>query len=137
MAAGELLELVKRRIRRSLLHEPWWAEFWCALAAILWGLYVVLTPFDLAQAGLWNPITSIAGDPVWASIAVGCGVVQLSATLVNIRMARWAASLAMMSFWLLVVNSMWLSGYHGPGIMVYAAWVGPPAGSVLRLLRPV
>jgi hypothetical protein len=123
------------RIHVSLGHEPWWAEVYSGIATNLWGISVASNRIDLTQIDAWQPLISIAGDSVWGAVAIFCGTVQLLAALLNYRLMRWIACLLCVGFWTLLTNAVWSSGYRGPGLAVYAAWILPSAGSILRLLR--
>jgi hypothetical protein len=133
--ANELPKGVWKRVLISLGHEPWWAEVYSSIATILWGITVWTNLIDLTKSVAWQPLTSIAGDSVWGMVAISCGMTQLVAVLINFRLIRWVACLFCVGFWSLLTNTVWASGYQGPGLAVYAAWILPSAGSILRLLR--
>jgi hypothetical protein len=120
--ANELPKGVWKRVLISLGHEPWWAEVYSSIATILWGITVWTNLIDLTKS-------------VWGMVAISCGMTQLVAVLINFRLIRWVACLFCVGFWSLLTNTVWASGYQGPGLAVYAAWILPSAGSILRLLR--
>lgn len=136
MLATDLPKNVRQRVLVSLGHEPWWAEVYSSIATILWGITVWSNMIDLTKNDAWRPLTSIAGDSVWGAVALSCGAAQLVSVLINFRLMRWFACLICVSFWSLLTSAVWESGYQGPGLAVYAAWILPSAGSILRLLRP-
>lgn len=124
------------RSATAIFHrEPWWAEFWSALTAVLWSL---LSFASMGALGYWpsmRVLTELGGDRFWHVTGVAMGTMQLLFLLWDQRWLRWGAAVGLCWFWGVLTLGVWVATPWAPAVAVYASWCGINLFSILRLLR--
>ncbi len=133
MKVSEPLRSLLRSVRQIFRHEPWWAEFWSACTAMLWGglsLHSPVVPWPSMQV-----LLRLGDDRFWSLIGFGLGAMQLAFLLADHRWLRWAGAVALCWFWAVLTLGVWVAMPGAPGTAIYAGWCGINVFSILRLLR--
>ena len=116
-------------------REPWWAEFWSAITAVVWAGLSYASVEDLRDWPSMRVLAELGDDRFWHLIGFGLGASQLVFLLCNQRWFRWGAAIALGWFWAVLTLGVWAAVPWAPGVAVYAGWCGINVFSVLRLMR--
>ena len=113
-------------------REHWWAEFWCALVAMAWGLLnMALTPekrFDTAFQFLAGLAPAIA----WEQIAILTGLCQMIALIVDQNGLRTITAMAQGFLFAVIAISACYGGGFFPNMPLYFGYVGMNAFAIAR-----
>lgn len=80
-------------------REPWWAEFWSALACLSWGAYSMYLPTRMEMRYQLDVLTQLASGTFWEVTAMCLGTTQFIALIWNERLVRWAVALVASWWW--------------------------------------
>ena len=130
------IDTISRRIARLFQREPWWAEFWSGVTAVLWA---GLSWGSVERLGQWpsmRVLIELAADRSWHIAGLVLGGTQLICLLLDRRWPRWIAAFAMCWFWSVLAVGVWAALPWAPGVAVYAGWCGINMLCIVRLLRP-
>lgn len=116
-------------------REPWWAEFWSALTAVLWSSLSFASMGALRYWPSMRVLTELGGDRFWHVAGVTMGAMQLLFLLWDQRWLRWGAAVGLCWFWGVLTLGVWVATPWAPAVAVYAGWCGINLFSILRLLR--
>ena len=124
-------------VRRVLDREPWWAEFWSAITALLWA---ILTYSSLDRLHDWpsmRVVSELGPDRFWHLLGLGLGLCQIVALVADGRWMRWGVAIAQGWFWGVLTLGVWVATPWSPAVAVYAGWCAINVFSTMRLLRPL
>ena len=121
---------------RVFHREPWWAEFWSAMTALLWAGMTYASLEKLRDWPSMQLLVMIGDDRFWHLLGFGLGLSQIVFLTLDQRWLRWATALAQGWFWGLLTLGVWIATPWSPSVAVYAGWCGLNVYSVLRLMRP-
>lgn len=130
--------MLRRAVRATVVvfrREPWWAEFWSAVTAMVWAGASFTSQEPLAVWPSMQVLLRIGGDQFWHVLGLGLGLGQLSCLIADRRWLRWGMALAMCWFWAVLTLGIWAAVPGAPGVVVYAGWCGINVFSILRMLR--
>lgn len=116
-------------------REPWWAEFWSAMTAVMWSLLSSVSMGALRYWPSMRVLTELGGDRFWHVAGVAMGAMQFLFLLYDQRWLRWGAAIGMCWFWGVLTLGVWVATPWAPAVAVYAGWCGINLFSILRLLR--
>ncbi len=116
-------------------REPWWAEFWAALAAVLWGGYSIYVPSAMEDRPQLGTLTQIASGHVWEISAVILGVSQIIALVWNERLVRWGIAIVACWWWSMHFYALLASDAHARAVVFYLVFAMLNLLSVFRLLK--
>ena len=116
-------------------REPWWAEFWSAITAVIWAGLSYVSVEGFRDWPSMRVLAELGDDRVWHVIGFSLGALQFLFLLFNHRWLRWAAAISLGWFWAVLTLGVWVAVPWAPGVAVYAGWCGINVFSVLRLLR--
>ena len=131
------LKALASALAAILRREVWWAEFWSAATALIWGTLSYWSVQELAVWPSMRVLLEIGGDRFWNTVSLGLGAAQVVFLLLNQRVLRWLAALVMCWFWGVMSLGVWYATPWAPAVAVYAGWCGINVFSILRLLRPL
>lgn len=115
--------------------EPWWAEFWSAVTAMMWSAMAISDPRGLDVWPSMQVLLTIADDFFWDTAGLTLGAAQFTALLVDRRWFRWGAAIAMCCLWGMLTTGVAAATPWSPAVAVYAGWCGINLMSIFRLLR--
>ncbi len=118
--------------RRMVDHEPWWAEWWAAVAALAWCAAVVNMGGMGQYPGFAFPL-QVAPEWVWYAVCVFVPLAQLWALRRDERRARFWACFLMAWWWTFVGLAVVTRGVAVPSLTFYLVFAGMNLNSVLRL----
>lgn len=127
--------MVRVLIRRMVDHEPWWAEWWSAVAAIGWCLFVLARTDGLASYEGFRMMLAVAPPWAWYASSLALPAGQLWALRRDGRRARWWLAFAMAWWWTFVGLGVAMHGIVVPSLWFYIVFAGMNLNSVYRL-RP-
>jgi hypothetical protein len=133
--ALRLLDRVIQHLRQRFRREPWWAELWAAVAAILWGLWVLVAGSDLSHADAYRIILGFAGEPVWIATALTLGALHIVTVLSDRIGARRLICGVAAWWWSVLLISMFLVVPRNQGLALYLVMAGINMVSMVRLPR--
>ena len=114
-------------------HEPWWAEWWSAVAALGWVLTLSLfTPGMDSSPTFWL-VADLAPPWFWYGFSGGLALGQMWALRTDHRKLRWWLALAMGWWWMFVGMAVAVAVPLAPSVALYAAMAFINHYSVLRL----
>ena len=116
-------------------REPWWAEFWSAMTAVMWSSLSFASMGALQYWPSMRVLTELGGDRFWHVAGVGMGAMQFLFLLCDQRWLRWGAAIGMCWFWGVLTLGVWVATPWAPAVAIYAGWCGINLFSILRLLR--
>ena len=129
-------QVMRQCLKQVFSREPWWAEFWSAITAVLWA---GLTYASLEKMRDWPSmqlLVEIGDDRFWHMLGFGLGICQIVFLTWDRRWLRWGTALAQGWFWGVLTLGVWVATPWSPAVAVYAGWCGINVYSVLRLMRP-
>ena len=126
---------IRQWMLRLFEREPWWAEFWSALTAVLWAGLTYASLETMREWPSMRLLVQIGDDRFWHLLGFGLGFGQLMFLASNRRWLRWGAALAQGWFWGVLTLGVWVATPWSPAVAVYAGWCGINVFSVLRLLQ--
>ena len=121
-------------IGRMAVHEPWWAEWWAAVAALVWCGAVTVMGGMRQYPGFAFPL-EVAPEWVWYGVCVLVPMAQLWALREDERGVRFWACFFMSWWWSFVGLAVLSKGVAVPSLVFYLIFAGMNLNSVLRL-RP-
>lgn len=119
-------------MRRMTDHEPWWAEWWSALAALVWCAATLLTGGMAHQPGFRWPL-AVAPEWAWYASSVALPLGQLWALRRDEREARWWLCCFMAWWWSFIGLAVASTGIMVPSLGFYLVFAGINVNSVVRL----
>lgn len=129
--------VLRRLWGRSPHQEPWWAEWWAALAAVGWGALALAVSPDLGAVPSFRIVLGIADERFWWASGVALGLAQVFALRHGMARARWWLALVMGWWWMVLTLAVVLGDRPlRPGVALYAAMAAINHYSVLRLRTP-
>lgn len=118
--------------RRMADHEPWWAEWWAAMAALAWLIAVVAMGGMNQYTGFAWPL-QVAPEWVWYAVCGAVPLIQFWALRQDERRARFWACFLMAWWWTFVGLAVAIGGIDVPSLILYPLCAGMNLNSVLRL----
>ena len=118
--------------RRMVDHEPWWAEWWAAVAALVWGLAVSVMGGMEQYSGFALPL-QVAPAWFWNALCVFVPMIQLWALRKDDKEARFCACFLMAWWWTFVGLAVAADGILIPSLIFYPVFAGMNLNSVFRL----
>ena len=123
-------------VMKRLLHrEPWWAEFWAALAAISWAVWSRAGSYGLSMDDrpVWSQATRLMGEEAWQLMAFSLGTMQMAMVLTDRRPGRRAFACIGVFFWSCLTGFLWQVDRAAPSLALYVVMFGINGYSLLRL----
>ena len=105
-------------------REPWWAEFWSAVTAVLWAGLSYSSVEELQHWPSMRVLSELGDGQSWHFIGFGLGFAQLLFLIANNRWLRWIAAISLGWFWAVLTLGVWVAVPWAPGVAVYAGWCG-------------
>lgn len=128
-------EKFKDRIYTVFSHEPWWVEFWSAIAAILWSYISILSGDKIYYHSIFIELSVLADAKFWQISAIILGICQISSLIYNEYKLRWLICLFAAWFWTLLTLAVNQSEPHPPGLALYATFSCINLVSMIKLAR--
>lgn len=123
-------------VMKRLLHrEPWWAEFWAAMAAASWAIWSRAGTYgwSMDERPAWAQATRLMGEEWWQLIAFILGAIQLGVVLTDQRQGRRLLACAGVFFWSCLTGFLWQVDRSAPSLALYVVMFGINGYSLLRL----
>lgn len=119
--------------RKTFYREPWWAEFWAAMGAILWAGWALGFPDREAEITAFRVVQEVAPWYTWMIIALIGGAGQLIAILIDHKTFRRVFAFVMGWFWTFLVLSLVQTVPITPSTALYMMAAGMNYVSVWRM----
>jgi hypothetical protein len=132
MSLHDIVSRLLRHIKTTFGREPWWAELWAALGALMWSSWVFFTGSDLGYGDAYRVIISIADESFWVVSGLSLGLMHIAAVLSDQRTLRRVAAGLAMWWWSILFLSMFLVVPKAPGLSLFLVMACINAFSVLR-----
>ena len=122
-------------MRRLLYREPWWAEFWAALGALIWSMWTRAGNYGigLGDRPAWSQATRLMGEDWWQLVALLLGGIQIAVVLTDHRRGRRLLACAGVFFWSCLMGFLWQVDRYAPSLALYVVMFGINGYSLLRL----
>ena len=127
----------RARLGAIFHREPWWAEFWAAVGAVVWAIWSALTPVGPDQIPAFQIVTRLAGEEFWQLSGALIGLMQIVALVVNSRNWRRAACFLASWWWMFLVLAIALARSSAPSLSLYLVMATINLFSLVRLHKGV
>lgn len=129
--AKELFDEIKTILGR----EPWWAEFWSAIASILWVALSMHNEGSTDQYYLYFQLNLLVNPLFWETTGLLIGVFQMLALLLSSKKLRWGAAFFASWWWVFLSVSLFVNFSTAPSLALYAVFACINLFSMIRLAR--
>jgi len=137
--ARDTVRGARRFVRWALGHnapqEPWWAEFWSAMATFLWAVWGLINEPPLWSVPAFEMMTLVANSWLWFAIALGLSLWQFLALRHFWMTGRRVACFFLSWLWGSVSLSTMMADFSRPGLAFYIVLMMINLYSVMRLRR--
>lgn len=119
----------------GLWRQPhWWAEQWSSAVTIGWALSNLVGK-SLDDRPTFAVMLDYASAATWEWVALGVGLFQLFALILNHRWLRAIAAFFCNWFFVIVLVSFVLGDTYPPSLALYAGYVGINLMAMYKLIR--
>ncbi len=110
--------MVRVLIKNMGRHEPWWAEFWSAIAAVVWCLYAMafIGANDMPS---FRAVSAVVPTGVWYVFSILVPFGQIYALRRDDRVVRLALCCLMAWWWGFLCLAIFMSEPASPGLPLY------------------
>ena len=126
--------MVKVLVGNMANHEPWWAEWWSAIAALFWCATTVYMGGLKVFPG-FSPLLQVAPQWFWYMFGFAAPIGQIWALRSDRRNTRFWLCFAMAWWWSFVWFAVAANGIQVPSLIFYGVFALINLNSILRL-RP-
>lgn len=135
---NDFLEHIKRanllvNIKTVFDREPWWAEFWSAIACIGWSVISISSNQSLSDRPALAILSMIAVPKFWEITGFFIGFFQFSALITGCHFGRRSAAFVAGWWWFFLTLSITLLDPAAPSIALYAVFGAINIFSMLKL----
>jgi hypothetical protein len=128
-----MLVATKHQVITILTREPWWAEFWSALAAIGWALVAFSANDVLNERAAFIQLAYMASPIFWEMSGFALGTIQLFALIFANAYGRVCASFFCTWWWTFITLSILLHDPRAPSIALYIVFAAINVFSMLKI----
>lgn len=131
LRAKEMLDSIKLILSR----EPWWAEFWSAVASLFWVILSMYNEGATDKYYLYFQLSLLVNPQFWEFTGLLIGLFQMAALLLSSKKLRWAAAFLASWWWIFLSVSLFVNFATAPSLALYAVFACINLFSMIRLAR--
>ncbi len=124
---------VINHLRVMFSREPWWAEFWSAIACVGWSTISISSYQSLSDRPALAVLSMIASPKVWEVGGLFIGFFQFSALMTGCTFGRGTASFVAGWWWFFLTLAITMQDSSAPSIALYAVFGGINIFSMLKM----
>lgn len=132
---NNLYQRIETRCMTVFGHEPWWVEFWSALAALFWAYVSQLSGEQVYYHPIFMELSIIASARFWQVCAVCLAILQISILVYNDYKLRWLMCFFAAWFWCFLSVAILKSEPHPPSLALYATFALINLFSMIKLAK--
>ena len=115
-------------------HEPWWAEWWSAVAAVCWAAAGMTVTGGIYAVPAGQVMLGLAGEGVWYGSGVALGLTQAAALRHDLKHVRWWVAMVLGWWWIFLgLATLLADDPPRAGVAFYFVFAAANLTSVLRL----
>lgn len=126
---------ITKRVTIVFAHEPWWVEFWSALAALAWAYISLLSGDKVYLHAIFSELSIVAQPRFWQNCAIIIGFIQITVLIHNDYRFRWCVCFFASWFWAFLTIALIQSDPHPPSLALYASYSCINLTSMFKLSR--